>query len=149
MFYKNICPGIFFIHNDFYRCLITTPWRHMVAWRLNILMSCLGVLKHRTMNASRFTGVWLQKGYGLVEWIYWIFVYTTRNYALQITDTQTSIFSRLQRPLAVSWQLLLPREILQLPALRSSRHSCPCRTLLSTDNSTNWLQVGGHFTPPY
>jgi hypothetical protein len=53
-----------------------------------------------------------------------------------ITDhwhTQTSVVCLLQSILAVSWQRLLPREILQLPALRSSYHSRPCRTL------PNWV----------
>jgi hypothetical protein len=63
------------------------------------------------------------------EWIYWPLVYITQNYTLQITDTQTSVFSLLQSPLGVSWQWLLAREILKLPALRSSCHSCLCRTL--------------------
>jgi hypothetical protein len=34
---------------------------------------------------------------------------------------------------AVPWQRLLIMEILQLPALRSSLHSFPCRTQLSTE----------------
>jgi hypothetical protein len=42
--------------------------------------------------------------------------------------TQTNVLSLLQSPLAVSWQRLLPREILQLPAVRSSSHGRPCRT---------------------
>jgi hypothetical protein len=45
--------------------------------------------------------------------------------------TQTNVFSLLQSPLTVSWQRLLPREILQLPALRSSWHSRPCRALFN------------------
>jgi hypothetical protein len=50
---------------------------------------------------------------------------------LHFTDhwhTETSVLSLLQSLLAVSWQRLLPRESLQLPALRSSCHSRPCRT---------------------
>jgi hypothetical protein len=74
-------------------------------------------------------GVWIG------EWIYWPLVYTTRNYTLHITGTQTSVLSLLQSPLAVSWQRLLPREILQLPALRSSWHSRPCTTLV------NWRRI--------
>jgi hypothetical protein len=59
---------------------------------------------------------------------------------LHCTDhwhTQTSVLSVLQSPLAVSWQRLLPREIFQLPALRSSCHSRPCRTLVNLQ--LNWL----------
>jgi hypothetical protein len=44
--------------------------------------------------------------------------------------TQTSVFSLLQSPLAVSWQRFLQRQILQLSALRPSCHSHPCRTLV-------------------
>jgi hypothetical protein len=53
---------------------------------------------------------------------------------LHFTDhwhTQTSVLSPLQSPLSVSWQRLLTMEILQLPALRSSCHSHPCRTLVN------------------
>jgi hypothetical protein len=52
---------------------------------------------------------------------------------LSFTDhwhTQTSVLS-LRSPLAVFWQRLLPREILQLPTLGSSCHSRPCRTLVN------------------
>jgi hypothetical protein len=61
---------------------------------------------------------------------------------LHFTDhwhTQTSVLSLLQSPLAISWQRLLPREILQLPALRSSCYSCLCRTLVNFQPSTNWV----------
>jgi hypothetical protein len=37
-------------------------------------------------------------------------------------------------------------EILQLPTHRSSFHRARAE-LLSTGNSTNWIQAGGHFTP--
>jgi hypothetical protein len=47
--------------------------------------------------------------------------------------TQTSVLSLLLSPLVVSWQRLLPREIIQFPALSSSCHSRSCRTLV------NWL----------
>jgi hypothetical protein len=53
---------------------------------------------------------------------------------LHFTDhwhTQTSVCSLLQSSLVVPWQLLLPREIFQLPALRSSCHRCLCRTLVN------------------
>jgi hypothetical protein len=42
--------------------------------------------------------------------------------------TQTSVLSLIQSPLAVSLQRLLPREVLQLPTLRSSCHSRQCST---------------------
>jgi hypothetical protein len=58
----------------------------------------------------------------------------------------TSILSLLQPPLDVSWQWLLPREILQHPTLRSwsqlpMQNSCQLTTQLTGS------QVGGHFTP--
>jgi hypothetical protein len=55
-------------------------------------------------------------------------VCTTRNYTLQITDTQTCVNSLLQSQLAIFWQWLLQKENLQLPTLRSSCHSHLCRT---------------------
>jgi hypothetical protein len=70
-------------------------------------------------------GVWI------ACWIYWPLLYTTQDYSLQITDTRTSVLSLLQSPLAVSWQHLLLRRILQLPAVRSSWHSRLCRTLVN------------------
>jgi hypothetical protein len=45
--------------------------------------------------------------------------------------TQKSVLSILQSPLAVSWQRLLPREILQLPCFRSPCHGRLCRTLVN------------------
>jgi hypothetical protein len=36
---------------------------------------------------------------------------TTRDYTLQITDTQTSVLSLLQSTLAVSWQRILTQEL--------------------------------------
>jgi hypothetical protein len=68
---------------------------------------------------------------------WWMDLLTTciHHSELHFTDhwhSQASVLSLLQSPLAVSWQRLLPREILQLPRLRSSCHRCPCRT-----NSTN------------
>jgi hypothetical protein len=79
-------------------------------------------------------GVWI--GY----WIYW---HTCIHHSeLHFTDhwhTQTSFLSLLQSPLAVSCQQLPPWEILHLPTLRSSCHSCPCSTLLNCQPSTNWV----------
>jgi hypothetical protein len=60
--------------------------------------------------------------------------------------TQTSVLNLLQSPLVVSWQRLLPKEILQLPALRSSCHSRPCRTLVNLTTQPTGSQAGGHFT---
>jgi hypothetical protein len=65
------------------------------------------------------------------EWICWPLVYIAQYYILQITDTETSVLSLLHSPLTVSWPRLLPREIFQLPVLRSSCHSRPCRTLVN------------------
>jgi hypothetical protein len=53
------------------------------------------------------------------------------------THTQTSVPSLLYSPQAVSQQRLLPRDILQFPALRSSCHSRPCRTV--SQLTTNWV----------
>jgi hypothetical protein len=41
----------------------------------------------------------------------------TCNYALQITDTWTSVLSLLQSPLAVSWQRILTQELYSLTKL--------------------------------
>jgi hypothetical protein len=83
-------------------------------------------------------GIWI--GFS----IYW------QHSELHFTDhwhTQTSVLSLLQSPLAVSWQWLLPREILQFPALRSSCHSRPWRTLCQLPTQLTGSQAGGHFTP--
>jgi hypothetical protein len=69
-----------------------------------------------------------------IDW--WMYSQTTHVYhsELHFTDhwhTQTSVLSLLQSPVAVSWQWCLPREIPQFPALRSSCHSRPCRTLVN------------------
>jgi hypothetical protein len=45
---------------------------------------------------------------------------------------------------AVSWQRLITVEILQLLALGSSYHSCPCRTLVNFLNP-NWRQPVANF----
>jgi hypothetical protein len=67
---------------------------------------------------------------------------------LHFTDhwhTQTNVLILLQSPLAVSWQRLIPRKILQLPALRCSCHSRPCRILVNWQRTGS--QAGDHFTP--
>jgi hypothetical protein len=61
--------------------------------------------------------------------------------------TQTSVLGLLQPPLSVSGQRFLPKEILQLPALRSLCHSCPCRTLCQLATQLTRSKAGGHFTP--
>jgi hypothetical protein len=66
---------------------------------------------------------------------YWMSLLTTsiHHSELHSTDhwhTQTSTYSLLQSPLIVSWQRLLPREILQLPAIRFSCHGRPSRILV-------------------
>jgi hypothetical protein len=89
---------------------------------------------------SRIWGVTID-GVWISEWIYWPPVYTIRNYTLQFTDTQTSVLNLLQSPLAVSWQWLLPREILKLPVLRFSYYSSPCRTLCQLTNQLTGSQL--------
>jgi hypothetical protein len=74
------------------------------------------------------------------------------NSELRFTDhwhTQTSVLSLLKSPLAVSWQRLLPREILQLLSLRSSCHSRPCRTLCQVTTQLTGSQPGSHFIPTF
>jgi hypothetical protein len=83
-----------------------------------------------------------------VDWILDLLTTCIHHLELHITvhwHTQTRVLSVLWSPLAVSWQRLLPREILQLPAFRSSCHSCPCRSLVKC-NSTG-SRAGSHFTP--
>jgi hypothetical protein len=53
--------------------------------------------------------------------------------------TQTSVLGLLQSPLAVSWQRYLPRDILQLPVVRFSCNSHPCRTHVNRQPSANWV----------
>jgi hypothetical protein len=53
-----------------------------------------------------------------MDWILDLLTTCIHHLELHFTDqwhTQTSVISPLQSPLAVSWQRLLPREILQLP----------------------------------
>jgi hypothetical protein len=83
------------------------------------------------LHSVKHLGAWFMYVVWIGESIYWPLVYTTRNYTSHITDTQTSVPSLLVSAVAVSWQQLLPREILQLPALRSSCHSGACRTLVN------------------
>jgi hypothetical protein len=56
-------------------------------------------------------------GFGLVDWIYWHFIHSTRNYSqlegyrcfynLQFTVKHTSVLSLLHSPVVVSWQRIL------------------------------------------
>jgi hypothetical protein len=64
-----------------------------------------------------------------------------------LTYTETELLSLLQFPLAVSLQLFLPREIFQLPALRSSCHSRQWRTSSQLTIQLTRSQAGGYFTP--
>jgi hypothetical protein len=85
-----------------------------------------------------------------MDWIldYRPFVHTTRNYTVQITDTQTSVLSLLQLLLAVSWQRLLQREgdssasraqvLLSQPPVQNS-----CQLITHVTGS----QAGDHFAP--
>jgi hypothetical protein len=75
-------------------------------------------------------GAWLWTGYGLVNGFI-DHLYTSLGTTLYRSVTQTIVLSLLQSPPTVSWQRLLPREIHQLPALRSSCRSCPSRTLVN------------------
>jgi hypothetical protein len=93
---------------------------------IKILTTGDGYIK-RIVLLPRYRGV-TTDGVWIWYWIYWPLEYTTRNNSLQITDTQTSVLNLLTDPVAVSWQRFLPREILQLPALRSSSHSRSCGT---------------------
>jgi hypothetical protein len=84
-----------------------------------------------------------------MDW--WIDLLTTciHHSKLHFTDrwhTQTSGHSLLQSPLAVFWQQLPQTEILQLPVLRSSCHSRPCRTLCEPTTQLTGPQAGGHST---
>jgi hypothetical protein len=73
----------------------------------------------------------LQTGYGLMDSLT-TFIQHSELYFADYWHTQTSVLSVLWSPLAVSWQQLLPREILQLPTLRSSSHSRTCRSVLNS-----------------
>jgi hypothetical protein len=87
-----------------------------------------------------------------MDWISHLLTTCIHHSELHFTDnwhTQTRVLSLLQSPLAVFWQRLLPKEIPQLPALRSSYHSRPCRTFVNYQLTTQLTgsQAGGHFTP--
>jgi hypothetical protein len=88
-------------------------------------------------NLSRFMGVSLE-GVWIGEYIYIYYFYTPLGTILctSLAHTQTSVLSLLQSPLAVSWQRLLTREIIQRPLLRYSSYSLPCKTQLT--GSTDW-----------
>jgi hypothetical protein len=98
----------------------------------------------RACNARERRGIYVQYRGVTIDrlWfghsIYWPLVYTTRNYTLQIIDSQTSVLSLLQFAIAVSRQRLLRGRFLSFP------NSGPLITagraeLLSTENSTNWI----------
>jgi hypothetical protein len=74
----------------------------------------------------------------------------THHSELYFTDhwhMQTSVLSLLRSLLTVSWQWVLLREILQLPSLRASCHSCPCRIAPQVTTQLTGPQAGGHFSP--
>jgi hypothetical protein len=76
-----------------------------------------------------------------MDWILDLLTTYIHHSKLHFTDhwhIPTIVLSLLPSPLAVCWQRLLPRDILQLPALRSSCHSRLTEFLIS-DNSTNWV----------
>jgi hypothetical protein len=76
-----------------------------------------------------------------INWILNLLIACIHHSELHFTEhwhTQTSVLSPLNYPQAVSWQRFLPRENLQIPALRSSCHSRPCSTLVNW-HSTNWV----------
>jgi hypothetical protein len=97
-----------------------------------VAISC-GIWSHVTRDIlSRFYRVCYCRR--SLDW--WIDLLTAciHNSELHFTihwHTQTCILSLLQSPLATSWQRLLPREIIHLPAIRSSWHSGPCRILVN------------------
>jgi hypothetical protein len=81
---------------------------------------------------------------GLDRWMNLLTTYTHHS-ELHFTHhwhTQSSVLSVLQFALAVSCQQLLPRKILQRPALRSSCCSCPCRT---QSNSPKYSALSSQF----
>jgi hypothetical protein len=66
----------------------------------------------------------------------------THHWELPFTDhwhTEPNVLILLQFLLAVSWQRLLPREILRLPALKSSCHSRMYRAFVRCQLTTNWI----------
>jgi hypothetical protein len=105
--------------------------------RLNVqsFQSC-PFLFDRPSNIVAYLGVWLETGCGLaILDLLSTRIHHSELHFTQYWHTQTSILTLLQSSLAESWQRFLPREIPQLPALRSSCHSRPCRTQLSTNRS--------------
>jgi hypothetical protein len=71
-------------------------------------------------------------GYGLVNrFIGPLYALIGTTLYRSLTQTQTSVLSLLRSPLAIYWQRLLTVEIFQLPTLRFSYHSRPCRTLVN------------------
>jgi hypothetical protein len=79
-------------------------------------------------------------------WIgYWFLWHNSELQVITAPPMSSTFYSSLQYPLsifqlsvsstAVPWQRLLTVEIFHLAALRSSCHSCQCRTLV---NSLNW-----------
>jgi hypothetical protein len=74
-----------------------------------------------------------------MDW--WMDLLTPYTHHLELLSPISTLYRSSQHPLslfqtamsstAVPWQRLITVEILQLPALRSSCHSCPCRTLVN------------------
>jgi hypothetical protein len=63
-------------------------------------------------------GTWFIGSIWIRYWIYLPLVHTTRNYTLQITNTHRLVSTI---PLALSWQRLLPRKVLQFLCSRRAR----------------------------
>jgi hypothetical protein len=123
-------------HGSWANLLQWTPMSSVVVNMLNPL-----VLWERHLYAlSCIRSLWLRTGYGLDELDLWTTcIHHSERHFTDHWCIQTSVLSLLQSPLVVSWQQLLPREILQLPSLRSSVHSCPCRTLVNWQPSTKFV----------
>jgi hypothetical protein len=85
---------------------------------------------------------------GIDWWVGFIdHLYTPLGTTLHSSPTQTSDLSLLQSPLVVSWQRLLPREFLQLPAFSSSCHKPPLKNSCQLTTQLTGSEAGGHFPP--
>jgi hypothetical protein len=130
-----------------------TPLNHQAVRRImpelkvrDFLLLLLLILSSLPNVLSRFRGVWLQTGYGLVNgFIDHLYapLGTTRNYSaisnlhtLQITTASAKSFPAYSVFTSRSLATVLPVEILQFHVHRSSCHSRPCRTLFINSTIT-------------
>jgi hypothetical protein len=114
-------------------CYTACPSRYLRSYVTRHIFCIGGSLKCLTeiIVLSRVTGVCdYRRGMNwLLDFI--DHFYTPLGTTLSRSLTQSRDLSLLQSPRAVSWQRLLPREIIQLPALRTSCHSRTGRTLVN------------------